>query len=84
MIRSLPLGAASESVSDDHADGDSVPPMSLSRNREGTYRVNGLALTETQAAERLQAKLHAGYRWRSNSVYANSVVKQSQKVRNIC
>jgi hypothetical protein len=65
------FGAASESVSDDHAVGDSVPTMSLSRNRDGTYRVNGVALTETQAAERLQAKLHDGYRWRSNCVYVN-------------
>jgi len=65
------FGAASESVSDDHAVDDSVPTMSLSRNRDGTYRVNGVALSETQAAERLQAKLHDGYRWRSNCVYVN-------------
>ena len=65
------FGAASESVSDDHAVGDSVPAMSLSRNRGGTYRVNGVALPETQALERLQEKLHDGYRWRSNCVYVN-------------
>jgi hypothetical protein len=65
------FGAVSESVSDDHAVGDSVPTMSLSRNRDGTYRVNGVALTETQAGERLQAKLHDGYRWRSNCLYVN-------------
>ena len=65
------FGAASESVSDDHASGDSVPTASLSRNRDGTYQVNGAALTETQAAERMQATLHDGYRWRSNCVYVN-------------
>jgi hypothetical protein len=31
------FGAGSESVSDDHAVDDSVPPMSLSRNRDGTH-----------------------------------------------
>ena len=65
------FGAVSESVSDDHAVGDSVPALSLSRNRDGTYRINGVALTETQAAERLQAKLDDGNRWRSNCVYVN-------------
>ena len=65
------FGAASEPVSDDHAVGDSVPTMSLSRNRDGTYQVNGVALTETQAAERMQVKLHDGYRWRSSCVYVN-------------
>lgn len=65
------FGAASESVSDGHAVGDSVPAMSLSRNRDGTYRVNGVALTETQAAERLKANLHEGFHWRSNCVYVN-------------
>ena len=59
------FGAASESVSDDRVG------ESLSRNRDGTYRVNGVALTETQAAERMQEKLHDGYRWRSNCVYVN-------------
>ena len=65
------FGAASESVNDDNAAGDHVPAMSLSRNSDGTYRVDGVALTETQAAERLQAKVHDGYRSRSNCVYTN-------------
>ena len=71
------FGAASESPSDDNAAGNSVPAMSLSRNRDGTYRVYDgvvhpdIALSETQAVERLQAKLHDGYRWRSNCVYVN-------------
>ena len=65
------FGAASESVSEDHAAGDSVPAMSLSRSRDGTYRVNGVALTETEAEERLQAKVHDGNRWSSNCVFVN-------------
>ena len=70
------FGAASESSNDDNAAGDSAPAISLSRNRDGTYRVNDavvhrdIALTETQAAEHLQATLHNGYRWRSNCLYA--------------
>lgn len=65
------FGAAFESASDGRAVGDSVPTVSLSRSRDGTYQVNGVALTETQAMERLQAKLHDGYRCRSNCVYVN-------------
>jgi len=64
------FGAASESPNHDNAAGDRVPAMSLSRFRDGTYRVDGVALTETQALERLQAKLHDGHRWRSNCLYA--------------
>jgi len=70
------FGAASESPNDDTAAGDSVPVMSLSRNRDGAYWVydcvvdSDIALTETQA-ERLQAKLHDRYRWRSNCIYVN-------------
>jgi hypothetical protein len=45
--------------------------MSLIRNLDGVYRVDGVALTETLAEERLQAKVHGGYRWRSNCVYIN-------------
>lgn len=71
------LGGASESSKDDKAAGDSAPAINLNRNRDGTYRVNdGVVdrdfLTETQAGERLQAKLHDGYRWRSNCIYVNT------------
>jgi hypothetical protein len=65
------FGVASESVSDDNPSGDGVPAMSLIRNLDGVYRVDGVALTETVAEERLQAKVHGGYRWRSNCVYIN-------------
>ena len=65
------FGAASESPNDDNSAADRVPAISLSRFRDGTYRVDGVALTETQAVERLHAKLHDGYRWRSNCLYAN-------------
>jgi hypothetical protein len=70
------FGAASESA-DDNAAGDSRPAMSVSRNWDETYRVydavvhRDLALTETQAVEHLQSKLHDGYRWRSHCVYVN-------------
>jgi len=70
------FGAASESA-DDSAAGDSRPAMSISRNRDETYRVydavvhRDLALTETQAVEHLQSKLHDDYRWRSHCVYVN-------------
>jgi hypothetical protein len=65
------FGVTSESVSDVSAAGDTVPAMSFSRNRDGSYQVDGVALTETQAAERLQTNLHDRYRWRSNCVYVN-------------
>jgi len=65
-------------ASDDHdAAGDSRPAMSISRNRDETYRVydavahRDLALTEMQAVEHLQSNLHDGYRWRSHCVYVN-------------
>jgi hypothetical protein len=70
------FGAASEST-DDNAAGDSRPAMSVSRNRDETYRVydavvhRDLALTETQAVEHLQSTLHDDYRWRSHCVYVN-------------
>jgi hypothetical protein len=70
------FGAASESA-DDNAATDSRPAMSVSRNRDETYRVydavvhRDLALTEAQAVEHLQSKLHGGYRWRSHCVYVN-------------
>ena len=70
------FGAASESA-DDNSAGDRRPVMSINRNRDETYRVydavvhRDLALTETQAVEQLQSKLHDGYRWRSHCVYVN-------------
>jgi len=71
------FGAASESSNDDNAAGDNGPAISLLRNMDGTYRINDgvahpdVALNETQAVERLQAKLHDGSRWRSNCIYVN-------------
>ena len=65
------LGGASESSNNDTASGDGVPAMNLSRFQDGTYRVDGVALTERQAAERLEAKLRDGSRWRSNCIYVN-------------
>jgi hypothetical protein len=65
------FGAVSESVSDISAASDSTRAMSFSRNRDGSYQIDGVALTEAQAAERLQTNLHDGYTWRSNCVYVN-------------
>ena len=65
------FAAASESGGGDGDAGESVPTMGLSRNRDGAYRINGVAMTETQAAERLQAKVHDGNGWRSNCVNVN-------------
>jgi hypothetical protein len=71
------FGAASAPSNDDTAAGDRVSAISLIRNTDGTYRISegiadsGTALTETQAVERVQAKLHDGYRWRSNCIYVN-------------
>jgi len=71
------LGATSETSSDDAATGGRVSAISLFRNADGTYRVSegaadrGTALSETQAVARMQAKLHDGYRWRSNCIYVN-------------
>jgi len=69
------FGASSEFPYD--KSPDDIPAMNLSRNREGEYRVydvaanRNLALTETQAVERLHEKLHDGYRWRFNYTYLN-------------
>lgn len=75
--RGCDLFGASSVPPYDNAAADSVPTVSVSRTRDGAYRLNdgvahsGTALTETEAVDRLQAPLHDGYRWRSNCINVN-------------
>ena len=69
--------AGSESPYDAKADEDNIPAMSLSWRRDGTYRTYDLAahqdisMTESEAVERLHAKLHDGYKWYFSYTYTN-------------
>ena len=69
--------AGSDFPYDAKADGDNIPTIFLSWRRDGTYRTYDLAahqdipLTESEAVERLHAKLHDGYKWRFSYTYTN-------------
>ena len=69
--------AGSDFPWDKKADGDDVPAMGLSWRRDGTYRTydvaahQDVAMTESQAVERLHAKLHDGYKWYFSYTYIN-------------
>ena len=71
------FGAESDFPYDKNAAGDNIPSMGLRRNPDGTYRtydeagLGSFAMTETQAVERLHAKLHDGYPWRFYFTYIN-------------
>src|ERR1700686_4538330 len=71
------FGAESDFPYDKNAAGDDFPSMGLRRTADGTYRTYDLAaqpsiaITETQAVERLHAKLHDGYPWRFYFTYIN-------------
>ena len=67
--------AGSEFPYDDKAGGDNIPAMGLSWRGDGTYGMYDLAagrdisLTESEAIERLHAKLHDGYKWHFRYTY---------------
>jgi len=69
--------AGSDFPYDEKADGDNIPTIFLSWRRDGTYRTYDLAahqdisLTESEAVERLHAKLHDGYKWHFSYTYTN-------------
>ena len=71
------FGAESDFPYDKNAAGDDFPSVGLRRTADGTYRTYGLAaqpsiaITETQAVQRLHAKLHDGYPWRFYFTYIN-------------
>ena len=71
------FGTESDFPYDKNAAEDNIPSMSLRRNPDGTYRTYdragqpSIAMTETQAVERLHAKLHDGYPWRFYFTYIN-------------
>ena len=56
---------------------DDIPTVFLSWRGDGTYRTYDLAahqdisLTESEAVERLHAKLHDGYKWHFSYTYTN-------------
>ena len=69
--------AGSDFPYDQKTDGDNIPAMGLSWRSDGTYGTYDLAarrnisLTESEAIERLHAKLHDGYKWRFHYTYIN-------------
>lgn len=69
--------AGSEFPYDEKTDGDNIPAMGLNWRRDGTYGTYDLAarryisFTESEAIERLHAKLHDGYKWRFHYTYTN-------------
>lgn len=70
------FGASSEFPHDDKADANNIPAMSLG-GKDGTDRTYDSAtrqnarFSESEAIERLHAKLHDGYRWRFYYTYIN-------------
>ena len=71
------FGASSEFPHDDKADADSIPAVNLGRGKDGNYRMydlemrQDLRLSESEAIERLHAKLHDGYPWHFYYTYIN-------------
>jgi len=71
------FGAESDFPCEKNAAFDNIPSMGWWRNPDGTYWANDLAaqrsiaMTETQALERLHSKLHDGYPWRFYYTYIN-------------
>jgi hypothetical protein len=69
--------AGSDFPYDEKADGDNIPAMQLRWTKDGTYRTYDLAtrqtlqLSESEAIERLHAKLHDGYKWHFHYTYLN-------------
>jgi len=69
--------AGSDFPWDKNAEGDNVPAMGLNWRRDGTYRTYDLAahqdisMTESEAVERLHARLHDGYKWYFSYTYVN-------------
>jgi hypothetical protein len=69
--------AGSDFPWDKNSEGDNVPVMGLNWRRDGTYRTYDLAahqdisLTESEAVQRLHARLHDGYKWYFSYTYIN-------------
>jgi len=69
--------AGSDFPWDKNAKGDNVPAMGLNWRRDGTYRTYDLAahqdisMTESEAVDRLHARLHDGYKWYFSYTYIN-------------
>ena len=69
--------ASSEFPQDDKADVADIPAMNLEREKDSTYRVydmtarQNIRLSESEAIERLHAKLHDGYPWHFYYTYTN-------------
>jgi hypothetical protein len=70
--------ASSEFPHDDDADPNNLPAMSLSWRKDGSYHTYDLAsgqtlnLSESEAVDRLHARLHDGYPWHFHYTYINS------------
>jgi hypothetical protein len=70
--------ASSDFPHDDDADPDNIPAMSLGWSQNGTYYTSPgtpnqrPALSESEALDRLHARLHDGYRWTFYYTYINA------------
>jgi hypothetical protein len=69
--------ASSDFPHDAKADDDNIPSMMLNWKQDGAYHAYDLPtnqdveLSESEALERLHAKLHDGYKWRFHYTYFN-------------
>jgi hypothetical protein len=71
------FGASSEIPLDDKAAADNIPAVNLGSGKDGNYRMYDLEMrqdlrsSESEAIERLQAKLHDRYPWHFYYTYIN-------------
>jgi hypothetical protein len=71
------FSASSDFPYDEKAGSANIPAMSFGWRKDGTYRIYDLAtgqnlqLSESEAIERLRAKLHDGYQWHFRYTYIN-------------
>ena len=71
-VRDCDIFQASSDFPDD-GGADHIPAMGLSRTQDGKYHTFDSAtdLSESEALDRLHAKLHDGYRWTFRYTYTN-------------
>ena len=70
--------ARSDFPYDDKTDADNIPALNLGRTAEGVYHTydaasgQNLNLSESEAIDRLHARLHDGYPWHFHYTYINA------------
>jgi hypothetical protein len=71
------FGASSEFPHDDKADAENIPALNLGKGKGGIYQMydlglsQGVRFSESEAIERLHARLHDGYQWQFYYTYIN-------------